>query len=405
LTRVLFLAESFHPVLGGGEAHIRLLASRLVTLGTECLVLTRRGERGWAEEERLDGVRVLRVPPSGPGRIGKYAMVPSVVSALARYRNDFDLIVVRGGRVLALPGLLAGRALGKAVVLQPEVTGEMSGEIYTWGTPLHRPWVRGAVGLLASVRNRLLRDADACIAISSQVRAKLLAAGISPERIADVPHGVDTTRFRPASAEEQRALRATLGLAVEGPIIVFTGRLLRGKGVDVLIGAFSRLAPRWPKAHLVVVGSGDGQSLSIEVEAHQAVAEDPALAGRVTFAGRVHNVADYLRAADVFAFPSLFEAMPLSVIEAAACGLACVASRVGGIPEVLEDGTSGMLLPPGDRGALVAALETVLAGNETKRALGAGARAAVLGRFDFDASVERYRTLFSEVATRPRGQG
>jgi glycosyltransferase involved in cell wall biosynthesis len=404
LTRVLFLTESFHPVLGGGEAHIRLLASRLVALGTECLVLTRRGDRAWAVEERLDGVRVLRVPPSGPGRVGKYAMVPSVIGALAKHRRDYDAIVVRGGRVLALPGLIAGRALGKAVVLQPEVTGEMSGEIYTWGTPLHRPWVRGAVGLAASVRNRLLRDADACVAISSQVRAELLAAGISPERIADIPHGVDTTRFRSASAEEQRALRATLGLGIEGPIIVFTGRLLRGKGVDVLIDAFSRLAPRWPKARLVVVGSGDGQSLSIEVEAHRAVAENPTLAGRVTFAGRVDNVEDYLRAADIFAFPSLFEAMPLSVIEAAACGLACVASRVGGIPEVLEDGSSGMLIPPGDTGALVAALETVLAGGEARRALGARARAAVLGRFDFRASAERYRALFSEVAPRPCGQ-
>jgi glycosyltransferase involved in cell wall biosynthesis len=402
---MLFLTESFHPVLGGGEAHIRLLASRLVASGTECLVLTRRGERAWAAEERLDGVRILRVSPSGPGRVGKYAMVPGVLAALARHRKDYDAIVVRGGRVLALPGLTAGRVLGKPVVLQPEVTGEMSGEIYTWGTALDRPWVRGVVAFAAAIRNRWLRDADACVAISSEVRAELLAAGVPPERIADIPHGVDIRRFRPASSEERRGIRARLGLEGEGPVVVFTGRLLRGKGVDLLLEAFARLAPRHPSARLVLVGSGDGQSLSIEEEARGRAARDPALAERVTFTGRVDNVEDYLRAADIFAFPSLFEAMPLSVLEAAACGLACVASRVGGIPEVLESGTSGTLVSPGDATALVAALDNLLTDPDARRSLGAAARAAVLERFDFDASVQRYRALLSEIARRrPGGQ-
>ncbi|MFI5183367.1 MAG: glycosyltransferase family 4 protein [Vicinamibacteria bacterium] len=397
MTRVLFLTESFHPVLGGGEAHIRQLASRLVATGTECLVLTRRGERGWATEEVLDGVRILRVSPSGPGRVGKYAMAPAALAALARHRRDYDVIVVRGGRVLALPGLIAGRALGKHVVLQPEVTGELSGEIYTWGTSVDRPWVRRAVGFAARIRNRWLRDADAFVAISTRVHAEILAAGVAPERIAEIPHGVDIRRFHPASSDERRSLRLKLGLPDDGPIIVFTGRLLRGKGIDVLLGAFGRLARRHPGARLVLVGSGDGQSLSIEDEARGAAASET-LMGRVSFTGRVGNVEDYLRAADVFAFPSLFEAMPLSVIEAAACGLACVASRVGGIPDVLEDGSSGRLVPPGDTEGLEAALDGLLRNADERVSLGAAARAAVLERFDFDASVEGYRALFTEVA-------
>ncbi len=122
----------------------------------------------------------------------------------------------------------------------------------------------------------------------------------------------------------------------------------------------------------------------------------------MTFVGRVDNVEDYLRAADVFAFPSLFEAMPLSVLEAAACGLPCVASGVGGILDVL-DGGSGLLVPPGDADRLADALETLLADAGSRAALGAAARARVVSRFDLDASVERYRALFAELVLQPRG--
>lgn len=396
MTRVLFLSESFHPVLGGGESHIRLLASRLAASGARCLVLTRRGERGWPREEVLDGVGVLRVPPSGPGRTGKYGMIPGVLAALVGRRRAYDLIVVRGGRVLAAPALLAARFLGKRLVLQPEVTGELSGEIYTWGTRLHRPWVRGLVGAAARLRNRWLRDADACVGISSLVRHELLEAGMEPDRVAEIPHGVDTQRFRPASAEERIALRARLGISGPGPVVVFTGRLLRGKGVEVLLEAFALLSERHGEARLVLVGSGAGQSLSVEDQL-RATASGPPLLGRVTFAGRVDNVEDYLRAADVFAFPSYFEAMPLSVLEAASCGLACVASSVGGILDVL-DARSGLLVPPGDIGRLAAALEALLADAGLRATLGAAARARVLSRFDLEASVDRYRALFSELA-------
>jgi glycosyltransferase involved in cell wall biosynthesis len=113
----------------------------------------------------------------------------------------------------------------------------------------------------------------------------------------------------------------------------------------------------------------------------------------------VDDVESWLRASDAFAFPSFFEAMPLSVIEAAACGLPCVASAVGGIPDVIEDGVSGWLLPPGDAGALASALPPAL-----DPALGArrgqAARQRVVERFDFDRNACRYRDLFLELGSR-----
>ena len=208
MTRVLFLSESFHPVLGGGEGHTRELSRRLAARGMPATVITRRIDSGWPAEETLDGVRVLRVAPSGRGRAGKYAMVGPAVAALHAQRRAFDVLVVRGTRVLGLPGLAAGRALGKAVVLQPELNGEMSGEVYTWGTPLHVPAVRRVVEAAVAGRNFFLRDADAFVAMSRAIAAEFRRAGVGPERIALMPHGVDTARFRPASAPERRGSRS-----------------------------------------------------------------------------------------------------------------------------------------------------------------------------------------------------
>jgi glycosyltransferase involved in cell wall biosynthesis len=397
LTRVLFLAESFHPVLGGGETHIRQLASGLARKGMPASVLTRRTEASWPEAESLDGVRVLRVGPPGPGRRGKYAMVPGVLRAMGRQRDAFDVLVVRGTRVLGLPGLLGGRWLRKPVVLQCEVSGEMSGRVYTWGTRWDGVPASAVVKGAVLARNRLLRDADAFVTISQGTRAEFLAAGLDSDRVHHIPHGVDTERFRPAAPHERSALRAALGLPVEAKIVTFTGRLLRGKGLDLLVDAFADLTLRLPSTRLVLVGSGRGQVLDIE-DALRAQVVARSQAGRVVFTGRVENVADWLRASDVFAFPSLFEAMPLAVIEAAACGLACVASRIGGVPDVIQDSVSGWLVTPGDRGSLTRALEEALTRSDLAR--GAAARATAVDRFDFAHSVERYRALFEELGSR-----
>jgi glycosyltransferase involved in cell wall biosynthesis len=399
LTAVLFLTESFHPVLGGGEQHVLRLGRALAGSGTETTVVTRRGDARWPAEETIDGIRVVRVNPAGASRPGKYAMVPAAIAALRRLRARYDVLVVRGTRVLGLPALVAARALGKGVVLQAEVNGEMTGEVYTWGTALDRGWARRAIFAGVAARNVLMRDGDAFVAMSRAIRDEFLEAGVPPEKVVLIAHGVDTGRFRPATPDERRALRQRLGLPVDGRIIIYTGRLLRGKGLEALITAFRLIAAAEPSAHLVIVGAGDGQSLSVEADLH-AVAQAEALAARVTFAGRVDSVEDWLRASDVFAFPSMFEALGIALVEAAACGLPAVASRTGGIVDVVEDGRSGVLVPTGDVTALWTALHRLVTDPDLGRAMGAAAREVALARFDERDAVDRYRALFREVAGR-----
>jgi len=396
VSRVLFLTESFFPVLGGGEQHILRLARRLVAAGDAATVVTRRSEAAWPAEEVVEGVRVVRVPPSGPARSGKYKMLPAAFAATLRELRRHDVLVVRGARVLGLPGLVAARLRCRPAVVQAEINGELSGAAYTWGTPLHGGPGERVARAATWLRNRLLLDADAFVAMSREIAAEFRTAGVPGEKLALLPHGVDRRRFRPASAEERAALRSRLGLPSSALVVIYTGRLLRGKGLSGLVEAFALLPPH---AHLALVGSGAGQALSIEETLRSSVGTR-GLEARVTFAGQVENVEDWLRAADVFAFPSVYEALGLSLVEAAACGLACVGSRTGGIVDVIEDGRSGLLVPPGETLALAAALERLAGDADLRRRLGEGAAEVVRSRFDEDETVERYRALFAELASR-----
>jgi len=399
LTAVLFLSESFHPVLGGGEQHVLRLGRALAGSGMATTVVTRRGDARWAADETIDGIHVVRVGPSGPSRRGKYAMVPAAIAAVRRLRARYDVLVVRGTRVLGLPALLAARALGKGVVLQAEVNGEMTGEVYTWGTALDRGWARRTIFAGVAARNLLMRDGDAFVAMSRAIRDEFLEAGVPPQKVAHIPHGVDTGRFRPATGDERRALRPRLGLPVDGRIVIYTGRLLRGKGLEALLTAFRLVAAAERSAHLVIVGSGEGHSLSVEADLRDAAQAEP-LAARVTFAGRVDAVEDWLRASDVFAFPSMFEALGIALVEAAACGLPAVASRTGGIVDVVEDGRSGVLVPPGDIAPLWTALHRLVTEPDLALGMGAAAREVALARFDERDAIAGYRALFREVAGR-----
>jgi glycosyltransferase involved in cell wall biosynthesis len=396
LTRVLFLAESFHPVLGGGETHVRRLGAALVSAGDAATVVTRRAEPSWPAEEAVDGIRVVRVPPHGPGRTGKFLMLPAAVRAVVREARLHDVLVVRGTRVLGLPGLLAARASGLPVVMQPETNGELSGEAWTWG----KAWGKGPVGRLArgatALRNLWLRDADAFVAMSRVIRDEMREAGIPGERIVLLPHGVDTERFAPATAEAKLALRRELRLP-EGVLAVYSGRLLRGKGLETLLDAFAAVAERAGDLALVLVGSGEGQALSVEDELRHRVAAF-GLGARVVFAGRSDRVEDYLRSADVFVFPSVFEALGIALVEAVACALPAVASRTGGIVDVIEDGVSGRLVAPGDAAALSEALLSLSADPALRARMGREARDTALARFDERDGIERYRALLREVA-------
>jgi len=405
LRRVLFLCESFYPVLGGGEEHILRLATRLVEKGWVASVVTRRTIKDWQKRESYDGVDIVRVAPTGPSRRGKYLMLPFATLATFRELGRHDLLVVRGTRVLGLPGLVAARARCRPVVMQAEINGELSGEVYTWGTRLAGGASERVVKAATALRNRWLVDADAFVAMSRLIAEEFREAGVPHERIAHIPHGVDCQRFAPASADEKAELRRRLGLPADAVVAIYTGRLLRGKGLETLVEAFARqTVSGLSELHLLLVGSGAGQALSVEQALWDAV-HTAGLEKRVTFTGRVTHVEDYLRASDLFVFPSEFEALGMSLLEATACGLPCIGTRTGGIVDVIEEGASGLLVPPADAEALAEAIRSLVFDADRRRVFGERSRAVILERFDEELALARYMALFGELTAGRRRAG
>jgi glycosyltransferase involved in cell wall biosynthesis len=150
---------------------------------------------------------------------------------------------------------------------------------------------------------------------------------------------------------------------------------------------------------LVLVGAGSADMHNCEDALHRYV-EEHGLDDRVVFTGGVANVEDYLRAADVFVFPTEKEAFGVSLVEAMACGLPSVATRAGGIADFLVDGSNGLVVEPGSFTQLRDALTTLLAGGDRVAALGQAARTTVLNRFSEDAVTDRYVRLFETLLDR-----
>jgi len=216
------------------------------------------------------------------------------------------------------------------------------------------------------------RAVDAVVAISEGVREALVRVGVRRERIRVVPSGIDPGAYTaPPGARE--ALRAEWDVGAEALLVLVLGALERRKGHAVLLEAARRLAPAALGLRYVFCGEGSEASALREAAAP--------LGAAVRFTGFRSDVAACLAAADLVVLPSLREGLGVAALEAMAAGRPLVASRVGGLPEVVLHEVTGLLVPPGDPGALGTALGRLAVDGALRARLGAAGRARVQARF------------------------
>jgi len=215
---------------------------------------------------------------------------------------------------------------------------------------------------------------DGYIVPSQHLKEELIRrAGIDPAKIDVVHPALDPKPFEPDQSVADYGDRFRLGqkIAVSAPVAICPARLIEGKGQQVLLDAWASVVKEQPDAYLLFAGEGPCKG------ALQAQTRRLGLESRVRFLGHLSDIRPALWVSDLMILPTLSDSFPVVVLEAMASGLAVVASRVGGIPEQMIDQESGLLVPPGDAGALAAAILRVLSDAGLRMALvrGGGARA------------------------------
>lgn len=233
--------------------------------------------------------------------------------------------------------------------------------------------------------------ADRVVTSGEAIRRLVLAAGASPDKVVAIPAGVDLTEFPRPDAGDRIRREFGLKRPVIGSIAMFRG----SKGHDLLLEAFRDLRGQFPDARLLLVGDGIRRAWV------ESLARERGLNGWVTFTGFREDVPDLLGAMDCFVLASTrTEGVPQSLLQALAAGVPVVASAIGGIPEVIEDGATGLLVPPGDPKALAAAIGAVLKDSESARRRAEAGRALVSARFSRERMMERLTTLYAELIGR-----
>ncbi|MEU2715367.1 glycogen synthase [Streptomyces sp. NPDC007205] len=378
--RVGLLTREYPPdVYGGAGVHVEFLArelTSLVDLEVHC----------WGEGR---GVGVVRHRP--------WSALDGANDALRTFSVDLSVAAALQGRELVHSHTwyanLAGH-FAKLLYGVPHVLTAHSLE------PL-RPWkaeqLGGGYALSGWAERTAIEAADAVIAVSGAMREDILACypALDPAAVHVVHNGIDTRLYRPDHGSDALTRH---GIDPGRPYVLFVGRITRQKGVPHLLRAVRDIEP----GAQVVLCAGAPDTPEIDREFRELFEELSRARTGVFWIPRMlprPEVIQLLTRAAVFVCPSVYEPLGIVNLEAMACGTPVVASRVGGIPEVVDDGRTGVLVDADEEfeTRLAGALDTVLGDPAAARRMGEAGRARAVGEFGWDAVARRTAALYEEV--------
>ncbi|MFJ9537383.1 glycogen synthase [Streptomyces sp. NPDC101225] len=378
--RVGLLTREYPPdVYGGAGVHVEFLArelSSLVDLEVHC----------WGEGR---GVGVVRHRP--------WAALDTANDALRTFSVDLAMTAAVEGRELVHSHTWyanLGGHLAKMLYGIPHVMTAHSLE------PL-RPWkaeqLGGGYALSSWAERTAIESADAVIAVSGAMREDILGCypALEPARVHIVHNGIDTTLYRPDHGTD---VLERIGLDTKRPFVLFVGRITRQKGVPHLLRAVRDIDP----SAQVVLCAGAPDTPEIDREFRELYEDLSRTREGVHWIPQMlprPEVIQLLTHAAAFVCPSVYEPLGIVNLEAMACGTPVVASRVGGIPEVVDDGRTGLLVDvdEGFEDSLAQALDSVIGDPETARRMGEAGRERAVEEFGWDAVARRTVRLYEEV--------
>lgn len=379
LPRVLMVTGAYHPEISSGGVQCRGIVEQLRGRA-DVRVLTTAVDASLPRYEVIDGVPVTRIRVDIRSRWSKLRAARRMVADLARLVRACDLVHLHGYSTKNVLVTMAAKAFHKPVVMSLHTSGFDEPQFIERHGPLAR-WS--------------FRSADLYLGVSRGLVESYLAAGFPVDRVLHVPNGIDIARFAPASADERINLRRKLQLPLDQPVVIFVGFFSADKQPRVLFDAWLALRARGgPLPWLLFVGATRSPYFEVDDRIAPAMATDASACGvsdRLCFAGVTHDVPSYLRAADVFVLPSRREGMPVALLEAMACGLPCVASRLPGSTDIIvQHDVNGLLTTPGNVAELSSMIAALLADPHRRQRLGGEARAAVLANYSSTIVADRW---------------
>lgn len=422
---ICYVAFQFWPSVGGSQVQAEKQARYLRQLGQDVIVVTLRHRKTWPASEVCVNFPVIRVGgwyrrdgALRVGRLGHILIDIMLFVTLWRLRRCYDLIHTLQISPLAMVATMIGKLTGKPVIIGIQSTGPSEQHIDTVEKRGLTQTKRGTVekvcgdqqvwwrqkehgGDIAMLQNgawggrwmlSYLRKSDAYYQIlSTRSSVYLKRHGFCPERLVHIPNGVDTQQFYPVWQAEQVEMAERVVLCV--------ARLEYAKGVDVLLRAWAhllRLLATWRDGlQLRLYLAGDG-SCWAELE---RLAMALGVQESVEFLGERHDILQLLHQAWCFVLPSRWEGMPNALLEAMACGLPCIASRVSGSEDIIEQGRNGLLVEPEQPELLAKALRLLIEDTNLARKLGWCGYETVREHYQLRSTVQCclafYRSLLS----------
>jgi glycosyltransferase involved in cell wall biosynthesis len=356
--RILHLEAGRHRY--GGATQVQYLIDGLAAAGVDNVLVCARG--GTLAAAPL-AAQVVPAAMRGDLDIG---MVPRLVRTIRAARPD--LVHVHSRRGADLYGGLAASIVGVPAVLTRRVDAP-------------EPWWLGRLKY---------RPYAAVVALSRAIEAQLNAAGVDEARCVRIPSAVDPTRYRPDPAARDRLL-AEFGLPGDALVLAVVAQLIERKGHRHLFAAVHELVRAEPRLRVLCFGRGP-----LEARLRRQI-DAGGLLPLVTLAGFRSDLPQLMPGFDLLVHPAEREGLGLALLEAAAAGVPVVACAAGGVPDVVEDGVTGVLVPIGDRTALRSAIERLLAAPAERARLGAAARVRAARRFGVAGLVAAHVSLYDRV--------